>query len=74
MSTRRRGISDHEITESIERVHKRLLALGFSEADATRGAVTLTAAFSGKFSRAQAFEAGFAATTQTPHPSHEEPT
>jgi hypothetical protein len=56
MSTARRGTTNHALVESFERVHKHLRKLGFSDHDATRGAVALTFALSGEFTRQQAWE------------------
>lgn len=56
MSSARHGITNHELVVSFERFHKRLLRLGFSDQKATRGALALTFAQSGKLSREQIWQ------------------
>lgn len=56
MSTARHGITNHELVESFERLHKHLLRLGYSEKEAARGAMALTFAFSGQHTREQVWE------------------
>jgi hypothetical protein len=53
--TAARGLTNHEICESIERVHKKLLRMRFTTAESTRGAIVLTAYWSGEFTREEAW-------------------
>lgn len=57
MTTARHGTTNHELIESFERLHKHLRQLGYSEQESTRGAMALTFALSGEFTREQAWQA-----------------
>lgn len=67
MSTTRHGITNHELVESFERLHKHLKQLGYSEQESTRGAMALTFALSGEFSREQAWQAADDVVKLIPH-------
>jgi hypothetical protein len=64
--TARCGITNHQLVESFERVHKHLLRLGFTDHESTRGAACLTFALSGEFTREQAWEAADEIAAQAP--------
>lgn len=56
-STYRRGISNHLMVESFERLYKHLLTLGYSDVESLHGAMVMTFMLSGEFTREQAWEA-----------------
>ncbi len=57
MSTSERGLSDHLLVESFERLHKWLRKLGFADGEATRGALQMTFVLCGELPRREAREA-----------------